>query len=164
MILVLISFILSCGISPYYLILGVDISDLFSRTSTFFEDGFSRIQDSLVVVVGLGGVGSHAAHMLARSGIGRLRLVDLDVVSSTRTRSRSQLQVRIAMVNSPFFLFMLHSSLGHSIIPQSPCGGNTGRCEQVQGRGDERPDKCHHPPFGLPYRGLQHHLRSLNQG
>ena len=35
----------------------------------------------LVVVVGLGGVGSHAAHLLLRGGVRRLRLVDFDQVS-----------------------------------------------------------------------------------
>ncbi len=32
-------------------------------------------------VVGLGGVGSHAAHMLCRSGVGKLRLIDFDQVT-----------------------------------------------------------------------------------
>ena len=32
-------------------------------------------------MVGLGGVGSHAAHMLARSGIGYLRFIDFDQVT-----------------------------------------------------------------------------------
>jgi len=35
----------------------------------------------LVVVVGLGGVGSHAAHLLLRGGVRRLRLVDFDQVT-----------------------------------------------------------------------------------
>lgn len=32
-------------------------------------------------MVGLGGVGSHAANMLARSGVQRMRLVDFDQVT-----------------------------------------------------------------------------------
>lgn len=36
--------------------------------------------ESFVVVIGLGGVGSHAASMLLRSGVGRLLLVDFDQV------------------------------------------------------------------------------------
>jgi len=35
----------------------------------------------LVIVVGLGGVGSHAAHLLLRSGVRRLRLIDFDQVT-----------------------------------------------------------------------------------
>ncbi|XP_057492641.1 tRNA threonylcarbamoyladenosine dehydratase 2 isoform X2 [Actinidia eriantha] len=40
-----------------------------------------KVSASYVVVIGLGGVGSHAASMLLRSGIGRLLLVDFDQVS-----------------------------------------------------------------------------------
>ena len=46
-------------------------------------EGFERLRRSLVVVVGLGGVGSHAAVALGRAGVGRLRLVDFDTVSWT---------------------------------------------------------------------------------
>lgn len=45
------------------------------------RDGFERLQRALVVVLGLGGVGSHAAVALARAGVGRLRLVDCDDVT-----------------------------------------------------------------------------------
>ena len=38
-------------------------------------------QAPLVVVVGLGGVGSHAAQLLLRAGVRRLRLVDFDQVT-----------------------------------------------------------------------------------
>lgn len=38
--------------------------ELFSRNRFFFEEGFDTIRGALVIVVGLGGVGSHAAHML----------------------------------------------------------------------------------------------------
>ncbi len=34
-----------------------------------------------MVVVGLGGVGSHAATMLSRGGVKRIRVVDFDQVS-----------------------------------------------------------------------------------
>ncbi|BBG99711.1 NAD(P)-binding Rossmann-fold superfamily protein [Prunus dulcis] len=40
-----------------------------------------KVTASYVVVIGLGGVGSHAASMLLRSGIGKLLLVDFDQVS-----------------------------------------------------------------------------------
>src|SRR5262245_53639082 len=43
-------------------------------------DGLQRLQHSHVCVVGIGGVGSWAAEAIARSGIGRLTLVDLDEV------------------------------------------------------------------------------------
>jgi tRNA threonylcarbamoyladenosine dehydratase len=57
-------------------------AELFSRNVGFFGDrGFAAIRDAFVIVVGLGGVGSHAAHMLARSGVRRLRLIDFDQVT-----------------------------------------------------------------------------------
>ena len=40
-----------------------------------------HIADAFVVVVGLGGVGSHCASMLLRSGVRKLRVVDFDQVS-----------------------------------------------------------------------------------
>ena len=45
--------------------------------------GQCAIRNAFVVVVGLGGVGSHATNMLARAGVGRLRLVDFDNVTES---------------------------------------------------------------------------------
>ena len=45
--------------------------------------GAKRIRDAHVVVVGLGGVGSWAAEALARSGIARLTLIDLDHIAES---------------------------------------------------------------------------------
>jgi len=45
------------------------------------EDGVKKIRNAFVIVVGLGGVGSAASTMLARSGVGRLRLIDFDLVT-----------------------------------------------------------------------------------
>ena len=54
----------------------------FTRTIDLYgAEGFARIRAAGVAVVGLGGVGAHAALALARSGIGRLRLCDFDRVS-----------------------------------------------------------------------------------
>ncbi|MGI4777439.1 MAG: tRNA threonylcarbamoyladenosine dehydratase [Janthinobacterium lividum] len=46
-------------------------------------DGARRIRSSHVMVVGIGGVGSWSVEALARSGVGRLTLVDLDHVSES---------------------------------------------------------------------------------
>lgn len=43
------------------------------------DEGLSRLQNAAVMVVGLGAVGGYALEALARSGIGRLVLVDFDV-------------------------------------------------------------------------------------
>jgi tRNA A37 threonylcarbamoyladenosine dehydratase len=45
--------------------------------------GAERIRNAHVVVVGIGGVGSWAAEALARSGVGRLTLIDLDHVAES---------------------------------------------------------------------------------
>lgn len=45
--------------------------------------GAQRFFDAHVVVVGIGGVGSWAAEALARSGVGRLTLIDLDHVAES---------------------------------------------------------------------------------
>lgn len=45
--------------------------------------GAARIRASHVVVVGLGGVGSWAAEALARSGVARLTLIDLDHIAES---------------------------------------------------------------------------------
>jgi tRNA threonylcarbamoyladenosine dehydratase len=45
--------------------------------------GAARIRNAHVVVVGIGGVGSWAAEALARSGVGRMTLIDLDHVAES---------------------------------------------------------------------------------
>jgi tRNA A37 threonylcarbamoyladenosine dehydratase len=57
---------------------------MFSRTVDLLgEAGFARLRAARAVVVGLGGVGSHAAVALARAGIGSLRLVDFDAIGES---------------------------------------------------------------------------------
>mmetsp|Transcript_5484 Transcript_5484/g.12168 ORF Transcript_5484/g.12168 Transcript_5484/m.12168 type:complete len:502 (+) Transcript_5484:96-1601(+) len=65
-------------------------SEMLSRNSLYFSSptdapgtnhGMERITNSIVLIVGLGGVGSHTAHMLARSGVQYLRLIDFDQVT-----------------------------------------------------------------------------------
>ena len=46
-------------------------------------DGAKKIRAAHVVVVGLGGVGSWAAEALARSGVARLSLIDLDHIAES---------------------------------------------------------------------------------
>lgn len=46
----------------------------------FPQEYYEKLQESEVAVAGLGGLGSHIAVMLARSGVGRLHLVDFDRV------------------------------------------------------------------------------------
>lgn len=57
-------------------------AEMYSRISSFFgTEKYRAINDSFVIVVGLGGVGSHAANMLIRSGITKIRVIDFDQVT-----------------------------------------------------------------------------------
>ncbi|KAI9316942.1 hypothetical protein DFJ73DRAFT_635816 [Zopfochytrium polystomum] len=58
------------------------IREQLSRNYAFFgEEAMKKVRGSFVVVVGVGGVGSHAAHMLMRSGVERIRVIDFDQVT-----------------------------------------------------------------------------------
>jgi tRNA A37 threonylcarbamoyladenosine dehydratase len=61
------------------------------------SDSVEKLRLSTVLVVGLGGVGSAAAEMLARAGVGHFVLVDGDVVTETNLNRQ---------------LVALHSTLG----------------------------------------------------
>ncbi len=55
-----------------------------SRTSLLIgEEALQRLAQSHVMVVGLGGVGSYAAEFIARSGVGKMTIIDGDVVDPT---------------------------------------------------------------------------------
>lgn len=55
-----------------------------TRTSAYFgAEGMARLRAATVAIVGLGGVGSHAACALARNGVGGVRLVDFDSVTAS---------------------------------------------------------------------------------
>lgn len=47
------------------------------------QAGLDKLQNSTVLVLGLGGVGGHACEALARSGVGTLIIVDKDVVDES---------------------------------------------------------------------------------
>ena len=54
----------------------------FSRTQILLgEDAMTRLQNARVAVFGIGGVGGYTVEALARSGIGKLDLIDSDTVS-----------------------------------------------------------------------------------
>lgn len=55
----------------------------FDRSRVLLGDGLDRLAQCHVVVFGVGGVGSYAVEALARCGIGRLTVVDEDVVDVT---------------------------------------------------------------------------------
>ena len=49
----------------------------------FKEEGIEKLRNANVLVVGLGGVGSFAAEFLARAGVGKMTIVDGDVIDVT---------------------------------------------------------------------------------
>lgn len=70
------------------------------RTELLFgTEKIEKLQKAHVLVVGLGGVGSYAAEFLCRSGIGKLTIVDGDVVDTTN-RNR-QLPALTSTVGKP---------------------------------------------------------------
>lgn len=70
------------------------------RTELFLgSEHLARLASSRVLVVGLGGVGSWAAEMLCRSGVGHLTLVDADSVDVTNINR--QMPALVSTVGRP---------------------------------------------------------------
>ncbi|MDO5607564.1 MAG: tRNA threonylcarbamoyladenosine dehydratase [Capnocytophaga sp.] len=63
------------------------------------SDGMARLKQANVLVVGLGGVGSFAAEFIARSGVGKMTIVDGDAFDITNINRQ---------------LMALHSTIGKS--------------------------------------------------
>lgn len=62
----------------------------FSRTQRLIgEKALNRLQSSTILVLGIGGVGSHCAEALARCGVGHLILTDNDKVTLTNINRQS---------------------------------------------------------------------------
>lgn len=62
----------------------------FSRTELLMGgDALNRIKHAVVMVFGVGGVGSHCIEALARCGVGKLILIDNDTVSLTNINRQS---------------------------------------------------------------------------
>lgn len=62
----------------------------FARTELLIgEEGMRKLRNASVMVFGIGGVGSHCVDALARSGVGRLILIDNDTVSLTNINRQS---------------------------------------------------------------------------
>ena len=74
----------------------------FSRTELLLgQDGMKKLKSSSVAIFGVGGVGSYIAEGLARSGAGKLILIDNDEVTITNLNRQ---------------LIALHSTIGLSLI------------------------------------------------
>src|SRR3954454_6964732 len=72
----------------------------FSRNELAIgKEGLTIMKNSTVAVLGIGGVGSFAAEALARSGIGRIIMIDKDVVDITNINR--QLHALLTTVGQP---------------------------------------------------------------
>ena len=72
------------------------------RTELLFKkEGLEKLENSNILVVGLGGVGSFAAEFLVRAGIGKMTIVDGDIVDITNINRQ---------------LPALHSTIGKSKV------------------------------------------------
>lgn len=68
----------------------MSILNEYSRTELLIKKtGIDRLKQASVIVFGVGGVGSHCIEALARSGVGKLILVDNDTVSLTNINRQS---------------------------------------------------------------------------
>lgn len=60
------------------------VNERFLRTSLLLEEeGMQRLQNSTVMIIGVGAVGGYALEAIARSGVGHIILVDFDVFDVT---------------------------------------------------------------------------------
>lgn len=76
------------------------MSDWQQRTELLLDsETITKLHVSHVLVVGLGGVGAYAAEMVARAGVGRMTIVDADVVAPSNINRQ---------------LVALHSTIGQS--------------------------------------------------
>ena len=58
------------------------ITEQLTRTASFLtHPRFEKLRSSFIIIVGLGGVGSHCTSALARSGVSHIRLIDFDQVT-----------------------------------------------------------------------------------
>jgi len=68
------------------------LHDKYSRQVLFSgigEDGQARLLDSRAVIVGCGAIGAAAANLLARAGIGRIRIIDRDFVEPSNLQRQT---------------------------------------------------------------------------
>jgi tRNA threonylcarbamoyladenosine dehydratase len=73
-------------VAAYNTDMDTSVASRFAGVDRLYGQGtVDRLQDKHVCVVGLGGVGSWAVEALARSGLGRLTLVDADEVCLSNT-------------------------------------------------------------------------------
>lgn len=95
------------------------------------EEKFARLQEANVLVAGMGGVGSMAAEMICRNGVGKMTLIDGDTIqpgninrqllATHTTLNREKALVmgeRLKDINPGLELTVLHEFLREERIPE----------------------------------------------
>lgn len=116
----------------------------------FGVEGAARIRAAHVAVIGIGGVGSWAAEALARSGVGRLTLIDLDHVAESNinrqihalscTLGQAKVQAmaeRIALINPECRVESVEDFVEPAnwpVIVQTPLDAVIDACDQVRAK------------------------------
>ncbi|HBQ26951.1 MAG TPA: hypothetical protein DD791_11200 [Syntrophomonas sp.] len=60
------------------------MQEVFCRTAVLLgNEGFKKLQQSSVAIIGLGGVGSYAVEAIVRSGVGTIIIVDADRIEAS---------------------------------------------------------------------------------
>jgi tRNA threonylcarbamoyladenosine dehydratase len=68
------------------------------------EKGLEKLNKAHVLIVGLGGVGSYAAEAIARSGVGKMTIIDGDVVDPTNRNRQLQALVSTHGMNKAILM------------------------------------------------------------
>ena len=66
--------------------MSADLERRFGGVARLYgADGARRLREAHVCIIGIGGVGTWVVEALARTGIGSLTLIDLDMVAESNT-------------------------------------------------------------------------------
>jgi len=63
------------------------------------KEGIEKLQKAHVLVIGMGGVGSFAVEFLARAGIGKMTIIDGDVVDTTNRNRQLHPDIQLTAIN-----------------------------------------------------------------
>ena len=86
------------------------------------KDATSKLAGSYVAVFGVGGVGSFAAEALARAGVGRILLVDNDVVSESNiNRQLIALTDTVGRAKTEVMAQRIHAINPDAVVEQRQC-------------------------------------------
>lgn len=94
------------------------MDDFYSRTTLLVgEDAIKKIKQSFVVIVGVGGVGGYALECLARSGVGKIRIIDGDLVTvSNKNRQIIALDSTIGKKKVDAFCSRIHDINSNCLV------------------------------------------------